>query len=115
MSIVIVAKCISVEKSTHYNMVMLTSRQDQPKTQYSPSQSDLPKTHPTPPQRPLLARYLAGEPMATRRPFSGIYIHVKTASRAAASNMAKCLKTLDIPPLQPSPVQHSQSLWGGLQ
>ncbi|KAF8456332.1 hypothetical protein BGX38DRAFT_1164041 [Terfezia claveryi] len=48
MSIVIPAKCIAMEKSTLYNMVMLISHQGQPKTQYSPFQYDLPEEPPPP-------------------------------------------------------------------
>ncbi|KAF8456568.1 hypothetical protein BGX38DRAFT_1161924 [Terfezia claveryi] len=67
MYLVILAKCIPMETSTLYNLVMLTSRQDQPKTQYPPFQYDLPEDPPAsrhvffifppqPPYRPGIQR-----------------------------------------------------------
>ncbi|KAF8455515.1 hypothetical protein BGX38DRAFT_1167233 [Terfezia claveryi] len=53
MSIVILTKYISMKMSTLYNMVMLTSYQDQLKTQYSPFQHDLPED-PPPLSQPLV-------------------------------------------------------------
>ncbi|RPB19598.1 hypothetical protein L211DRAFT_842498 [Terfezia boudieri ATCC MYA-4762] len=49
--------------------IMLTFRQDQPKTQYSPFQFDLSED---PPPMPFIGPASRGEPMTTSRPFSGI-------------------------------------------